>query len=210
MTTHLRTPAPIICIDGPTASGKGTVARAVADVLGFRYLDSGALYRLTGFAARQSGADMANADEIGTIARNLAAKFVGDKIYLSNIDVVAAIPAVRVALLQRQRDFAQAPGLVCDGRDMGTIVFTHAQVKVFLTASAKVRAERRTKQLKQKGISAILEDVENDLIARDARDSNRLAAPLVAANDAVTIDSTAFTASEIVAQIVGLYRSKVL
>ncbi len=212
---------PIICIDGPTASGKGTVAQAVAQVLGFHYLDSGALYRLTGLAARNAGANMANAEAMGVIARNLAAKFIGDKTYLAEVDVseairaeqagqdasiVAAIPAVREALLQRQRDFAVAPGLVSDGRDMGTIVFVDAQLKIFLTASARIRAERRTKQLKQKGISAILGDVENDLIARDARDSNRLAAPLVAANDAVTIDSTAFTAAEIVAKIVALYR----
>ena len=167
--------------------------------------------------------NMPSDSELGAIARNLAAEFVGDKIYLSGVDVseairveqagqdasvVAAIPAVREALLQRQRDFAQAPGLVGDGRDMGTIIFPEAKLKIFLTASAKIRALRRTKQLKQKGISAILEDVENNLIARDARDSNRLVGPLLAAVDAVTIDSTAFTAAEIVAQIVALYHSR--
>lgn len=207
---------PVIAIDGPTASGKGTVAQRVAEALGFHYLDSGALYRLVGLAARQNGIARDDAQRLAHIARHLAIRFDGEQVYLAGDDVtaairteessrdasvVAAIPAVRAALLERQRAFREAPGLVCDGRDMGSVVFPDAALKVFLTASVDARAERRTKQLKQKGMSAIMADVVKDLRIRDERDSSRLVAPLKRLNDAQLLDTTEISADEAVSII---------
>ncbi len=207
---------PVIAIDGPTASGKGTVAQRVAEALGFHYLDSGALYRLVGLAARQNGIARDDAKGLAHIARHLAIRFEGEQVYLAGDDVtaairteessrdasvVAAIPAVRAALLERQRAFREAPGLVCDGRDMGSVVFPDAALKIFLTASVDARAERRTKQLKQKGMSAIMVDVVKDLRIRDERDSSRLVAPLKRLNDAQLLDTTEISADEAVSTI---------
>ncbi len=211
---------PVITIDGPTASGKGTVAQRVAGKLGFHYLDSGALYRLTGLAATKRGMVLNHADtvaeELANIARSLVIRFDGEQVFLDGLDVteairsevasqnaskVAAIPAVRTALTERQRAFSQPPGLVADGRDMGSVIFPQATLKIFLTASAEARAERRTKQLKQKGISAIIADVVKDLHSRDERDSNRPVAPLKKEQDAYLLDTTEISAEEAVDQV---------
>lgn len=204
---------PVIAIDGPVASGKGTVASRVADALGFHYLESGALYRLVALA----GGDPART------AATLDVAFRGQKIFLKDQDVtedlraeavggraseVAAIPAVREALLQRQRDFRRPPGLVSDGRDMGTVVFPDAALKVFLTASVAVRAERRYKQLIDKGNDANLAALSRDLEARDRRDAARTVAPLKPAEDAVFLDSSAMTADEVVCEILRLWKGK--
>lgn len=204
---------PVIAIDGPVASGKGTVASRVAEALGFHYLESGALYRLVALA----GGDPA------LTAATLQAAFRGQNIFLKEQDVtedlraeaigsraseVAAIPAVREALLQRQRDFRQPPGLVSDGRDMGTVVFPDAPLKVFLTASVAVRAERRYKQLISKGNDANLAALSRDLEARDRRDAARTVAPLKPAEDAVFLDSSAMTADEVVSEILRLWKGK--
>ncbi len=196
---------PVIAIDGPSASGKGTVAERVARALGFHFLDSGALYRLTALSAMQAA--VALDDEVGVAARAAAlpATFRDGRVWLAGEDVsdairaeavgegasrVAALPAVRAALLDRQRAYRQAPGLVADGRDMGTVVFPHAVTKVFLTASAEARAERRYKQLIDKGMSANLAALVADMQARDARDSQRAVAPLKPAPDALLLDTT--------------------
>jgi cytidylate kinase len=207
---------PVIAIDGPTASGKGTVAQAVAHRLGYHYLDSGALYRLVGLAASQQGIDLTDEASIANLAARLDVRFEGERIVLNGTDAtdairteeagqnasrVAAIPKVREALLQRQKAFRQAPGLVADGRDMGSVVFPDASVKFFLTASVEARAERRVKQLKQKGNSAILPDVLKDLKVRDERDINRPVAPLKCLPDAYLIDTTEISAAEAVEKI---------
>lgn len=214
---------PVIAIDGPTASGKGTVAQQVAERLGYHYLDSGALYRLAALAALRSGValDAVRENEIAQIARQLAIRFAGEKTFLEeddvsdeirseasgqNASVVAALPRVREALLQRQHDFRAAPGLVCDGRDMGSVVFPDAALKVFLTASVEARAERRTKQLKQKGMSAIMADVVKELRIRDDRDTSRPIAPLKRLPDAQLLDTTDISASEAVDRIISWYR----
>ena len=204
---------PVIAIDGPVASGKGTVASRVAEALGFHYLESGALYRLVALA----GGDPART------AATLDVAFRGQKIFLKDHDVtedlraeavggraseVAAIPAVREALLQRQRDFRRPPGLVSDGRDMGTVVFPDAPLKVFLTASVAVRAERRYKQLIDKGNDANLAALSRDLEVRDQRDAARTVAPLKPAEDAVFLDSSAMTADEVVSEILRLWKGK--
>lgn len=204
---------PVIAIDGPTASGKGTVASRVAAALGFHYLESGALYRLVALA----GGDPAST------AQGLEARFQGGRIYLSNQDVtdklreeavglaaseVARIPAVRTALLARQKAFRQAPGLVADGRDMGSVVFPDAALKVFLTASAQVRAARRHKQLIDKGIHANLAALSRDLEERDARDAARDVAPLKPAAGAVLLDSSALTIDQVVDKVLMLFRNQ--
>jgi 3-phosphoshikimate 1-carboxyvinyltransferase len=196
---------PVLSIDGPTASGKGTLAAVAAHRLGYHYLDSGALYRLAAFAASRAGVDLNDANGVAAIAAALPVRFVGDQILLSGQDVSDAIrtesagmaasqvsvhPPVRVALLALQRGFRQLPGLVADGRDMGTEIFPDAALKVFLTASARHRAERRHKQLISKGISATLADIEKDLEARDLRDSSRKSAPLKPAQDAKLLDNS--------------------
>jgi 3-phosphoshikimate 1-carboxyvinyltransferase len=208
--------APVIAIDGPSASGKGTVAARVAAALGFAYLDSGALYRLTALAARRAGADWADEAGVAAIAAGLDVVFsesdirlggkpVGDAIRTeemsSGASQVAALPAVREALLFRQRAFNAAPGLVGDGRDMGSVVFPHAPLKVFLTASAEARAERRYKQLIEKGFSANLADLLSDLRQRDERDSQRSVAPLRQEADARLLDTTHLTIDEAVNQV---------
>jgi 3-phosphoshikimate 1-carboxyvinyltransferase len=196
---------PVLSIDGPTASGKGTLAAVAAHRLGYHYLDSGALYRLAAFAASRAGVDLSDANGVAAIAATLPVRFVGDQIFLSGEDVSDAIrtesagmaasqvsvhPPVRAALLALQRGFRQLPGLVADGRDMGTEIFPDAALKVFLTASAKHRAERRHKQLISKGIPATLADIEKDLEARDLRDSSRKSAPLKPAQDAKLLDNS--------------------
>ena len=208
--------APVIAIDGPSASGKGTVAARVAAALGFAYLDSGALYRLTALAARQAGIDWTDEAGVAAIAAGLAVTFsetgirldgepVGDAIRSEEISAgasqVAALPAVREALLFRQRAFNTAPGLVGDGRDMGSVVFPRAPLKVFLTASAEARAERRYKQLIEKGFSANLPDLLLDLRQRDDRDSRRSVAPLRQEADARLLDTTGLTIEQAVNQV---------
>ncbi|MCA2998737.1 MAG: (d)CMP kinase [Rhodocyclaceae bacterium] len=207
---------PVIAIDGPTASGKGTVAQRVATALGFHYLDSGALYRLTALAALKQGADLNDENRVAEVARSLDLQFFADKVILDGEDVseqirtesasqnasrVAAFPTVRSALTERQRAFRLAPGLVCDGRDMASVIFPDAQLKIFLTASVEARAERRTNQLKQKGNSAILAHVVKELRTRDERDSNRQVAPLKKLDDAYLLDTTAISADAAVEQV---------
>jgi 3-phosphoshikimate 1-carboxyvinyltransferase len=208
--------APVIAIDGPSASGKGTVAARVAAALGFAYLDSGALYRLTALAARRAGVDWADEAGVAAIAValdvdfsesdiRLAGETVGDAIRSEEISAgasqVAALPAVRAALLFRQRAFNTAPGLVGDGRDMGSVVFPHAALKVFLDASAEVRARRRHKQLIEKGFSANLADLLSDLEQRDARDAQRSVAPLRQEADAKLLDTADITIEQAVNQV---------
>ena len=209
---------PVICIDGPTASGKGTVAAAVANALGYQFLDSGAMYRITALAAvRQSlSIDIDHASQIAAMARALPVRFDGGRVWLGSDDVtdairteeagmnasrVSALPAVRDALVALQHSFRQLPGLVADGRDMGTVIFPQASLKVFLTASAACRAERRYKQLISKGISANIADLRADLEARDARDSSRSVAPLKPAQDALVLDNSDLTIDEAVSQV---------
>jgi cytidylate kinase len=211
---------PVIAIDGPTASGKGTVAQRVAEALGFHYLDSGALYRITGFAASQQGIALDDENAVATIARNLDICFENNKIYLKNQDItddirseassqnasrVAALASVREALTLRQRAFCQPPGLVADGRDMGSVIFPDAKLKIFLTATPDARGQRRTKQLKLKGISAILDDVVTELRIRDERDSSRPVAPLKKLDDAYLLDTTVISADEAVEQVLAWY-----
>ncbi len=212
--------APVVTIDGPSGSGKGTISRALADRLGWHYLDSGALYRLVALAALRSQVPLTDAAALARLAGTLDARFASsggmERVYLSGVDVaaelrteragegasqVAALPAVRTALLERQRGFAAPPGLVADGRDMGTVVFPAATLKVFLTASAEARAMRRHKQLKEKGIDVSLPDLSWDIAQRDARDANRTVAPLKPADDARVIDSTSLTPKEVVSRI---------
>lgn len=216
MRSDPRARVPVIAIDGPSGSGKGTVSRRVADHLGWRMLDSGALYRLVGYAAYRAGEDLSNVNKIRAIAKELQVHFEGDRVLLRGQDVsneirtetagnhaskVAALPAVREALLQWQRGYAKPPGLVADGRDMGTTVFPDAGVKIFLTASAEERAQRRYKQLNEKGLPANLAALTAEISERDARDRSRSASPLVAAEDAIEIDSTSMTIDEVVDSI---------
>ncbi|MDR1995908.1 bifunctional 3-phosphoshikimate 1-carboxyvinyltransferase/cytidylate kinase [Azonexus sp.] len=217
--------APVIAIDGPSASGKGTVAARVAAALGYAYLDSGALYRLTALAARRAGVDWADEPAVAAIATGLEVTFsendvclqgvpVGDAIRTEEISAgasqVAALPAVRAALLFRQRAFNTAPGLVGDGRDMGSVVFPRAPLKVFLTATAEARAERRYKQLIEKGFSANLPALLLDLQQRDARDSGRSVAPLRQEADAKLLDTTSLTIEEAVDQVLRWSRESAL
>ena len=214
------TSAPVVTIDGPSGSGKGTVGRLLALKLGWHYLDSGALYRLVALAALRRHLDLRDAAGLAAVAASLDVRFApaaaGDRVYLEGDDVsvelrteragdaaskVAAVPEVRTVLLGRQRDFAVAPGLVTDGRDMGTVVFPDALLKVVLTASAEARAMRRHKQLKEKGIDVSLPDLSWDIAQRDARDANRTVAPFKPAPDAQVIDSTSLAPEEVVAHI---------
>ena len=212
---------PVIAIDGPSASGKGTIAQQVAKKLGFHYLESGALYRVLGLISMNEKS--LDEDVIVSAAKSMQLEFRGNKILLANHDVtdyvrsegcgnraseVARLAKVRQALLHRQRAFRQAPGLVADGRDMGTVVFPDAALKVFLTASPEVRAERRYKQLKDKGINANLRALSRDLQERDARDANRAVAPLIPAPDAQVLDSSALSIEEVVDRIVAWTRER--
>lgn len=212
---------PVIAIDGTTASGKGTVAQRVASALGFHYLDSGSLYRLAALAAQRAGVSLDDEAAVAALAGRLAIRFADHQVWLDGQDVtdairseeasqnasrVAALPRVREALLQRQRDFREPPGLVCDGRDMGSVVFPDAAHKFFLTASVEARAERRTKQLKEKGMSAIMADVVKELRIRDERDMSRPVAPLKHYPDAYLIDTTGISADQAVQEILNRYR----
>ncbi len=214
--------APVIAIDGPTASGKGTIAEIVAKALGFHYLDSGALYRLVALAAQKSGIAFDSEAQLQEIALRLDARFEAGKIWLGGEQVtdqiraeaiglgasrVAALPGVRSALLQRQRDYRVSPGLVADGRDMGSVVFPDARLKVFLTATAEARANRRYKQLKQKGIPANIAVLLSELRERDARDANRSVAPLAQTPDARLLDSTSLGIQEVAQLILDWYRN---
>ena len=209
---------PVICIDGPTASGKGTVAAEVAKRLGYHFLDSGAMYRITAYAALQAGLviDPAHETAIAQLAKSLPVRFDGGRVYLGNEDVtdairteeagmnasrVSALPSVRTALVNLQHGFQRLPGLVADGRDMGTVIFPDAPLKVFLTASAACRAERRYKQLISKGFQANIDDLRADLEARDARDSSRSVAPLKPAQDALVLDNSTLTIEQAVNQV---------
>ena len=215
--------APVIAIDGPSASGKGTVAARVARALGFHYLDSGALYRLVAVAALRAGTDLADEAGLARLAERLDVRFEEDAVRLQGEDVtqamrteevsalasqVASRPAVRQALLRRQRGFRRAPGLVADGRDMGSIVFPDAALKVFLTADVATRAERRHKQLMEKGMYAKMADVVEDLRRRDERDASRPVAPLKHYPDALFLDTTGLTADQAVERVCGWWREK--
>jgi 3-phosphoshikimate 1-carboxyvinyltransferase len=220
-TAHI----PVICIDGPTASGKGTLASRVAQALGYHYLDSGALYRVTAFAALQAGLRLETTDEtkIADLARTLPVRFEGETVWLGeqnvsdairteeagmNASKVSVLPAVRTALVALQHSFQKLPGLLADGRDMGTVIFPHAPLKVFLTASAAQRAERRHKQLISKGFSVTLDSLRADLEARDARDSSRSVAPLKPAQDAVLLDNSSLSIEASVAQVLAWWQAK--
>ena len=220
-TAHI----PVLCIDGPTASGKGTVAAALAARLGYHFLDSGAMYRITALAALRAGLAISTADEaaIATLAQTLPVRFVDGKVWLGDSDVsdairteeagmyaskVSALPAVRLALVALQHSFRQLPGLVADGRDMGTVIFPDAALKVYLTATPAKRAERRYKQLISKGISTTLESLRVDLEARDARDSSRAAAPLKPAQDALLLDNSDMSIEISVSQMLDWWQSK--
>ena len=207
---------PVITIDGPTASGKGTVAARVAERLGYHLLDSGALYRLTALSAMRAGIALDDEQAVAQRAQDLPARFANGDIFLgeeevgaairaeevgNNASKIAAFPRVRQALYDLQLGFRKAPGLVADGRDMGTVIFPHARLKVFLTASVEARAERRYKQLIGKGISANMDDLLADLQARDERDTHRTVAPLVPAEGAYILDTSDMSVDEAVEQV---------
>lgn len=213
---------PVICIDGPSASGKGTVAQRVAERLGWHYLDSGALYRIVALAGRQRGISWQDEAALAQMAGSLDIRFEDGEIYLDNINVgeqvrseemsrgaseVAVHPAVRQALFELQRSFRKAPGLVADGRDMGSVVFPDSTCKIFLTASAEVRAERRYKQLIEKGNAANMAAILQDLQARDARDRARTVAPLRQCEDAMLLDTDHLTIEQAVQAVLD-YQSR--
>jgi cytidylate kinase len=214
---------PVIAIDGPTASGKGTVAHEVADALGFHCLDSGALYRVTALAALDSGAPLDDEAAVAALVAALRVSFAEGRVVLGGRDVsarlrdeevgnaasrIAVFPRLRTALLGRQREFRVSPGLIADGRDMGTVVFPDAVLKIYLMASVEARAARRTKQLMGNGIFANMSSLLQDLRERDARDTSRANSPLVAARDAVTIDSSKLSVSEVVGTVLDLARER--
>ena len=215
--------APVIAIDGPSASGKGTVAQAVASELGFHYLDSGALYRIVGLAVMRAGGDLNDESQVLSILLKTNIKFEGSQVLLNGADVAEAIRAepvsaaasqvgahacVRAALLQRQRDFRQPPGLVADGRDMGSVVFPDSVLKIYLTASAEARAERRYKQLIGKGFDANIAALLQEIMLRDQRDSERSAAPLLKCADAIEVDTTQLSVAQSIARVMALYRAR--
>jgi cytidylate kinase len=219
---------PVMTIDGPSGSGKGTVSRAAARALGWGLLDSGALYRLVALAGRQAGIIFDDAPGLARLAESADIGFGSgssgeEVVWLDGRDVtrairteeagndaskVAAIPQVRAALLERQRRFAAPPGLVADGRDMGTVVFPGAEVKIFLTASAAERALRRYKQLKEKGVAANLAALSLEIAERDLRDSTRTASPLVASADAVLLDTTGMSVDTVVERVLEVARGR--
>ena len=214
---------PVITIDGPTASGKGTIAHRIADALGWHYLDSGSLYRITALLALEKACSENDVRALTNVASQINPSFRAESIYLGERDVsllirqetvgqrasqLAVYPEVREALLARQRAFAQLPGLVADGRDMGTVVFPGAPLKIFLTASAEIRAQRRYKQLIEKGFSANLPALVADLKERDERDAHRATAPLKPALDAVLVDSSALTIEEVVNTVLWAWQQR--
>jgi CMP/dCMP kinase len=217
---------PIITIDGPSGSGKGTVSRAVAKALGWSLLDSGALYRLVALAGRRASVSLDDGAALGQLASRIDIRFGSDEsgdevVWLDGQDAtrairteeaggdasrVAALGEVRAALLDRQRRFAVPPGLVADGRDMGTAIFPWARVKIFLTASPSERANRRHKQLKEKGVAANLAALSLEIAERDRRDSTRTASPLVASADATVLDTTGMSVDEVIGRVLGIAR----
>ena len=212
---------PVIAIDGPSASGKGTVAQLVAQALGFHYLDSGALYRIVALAAYQQNMSWSNADALGELAKTLKIEFKNGEIYLDGNCITEAVRTeqmsrgasevavhtqVRAALLGLQSNFRQAPGLVGDGRDIASVIFTDAKLKIFLTASVEVRAERRYQQLINKGMQANLQQILADLQQRDLRDSARSASPLVQTKDALLLDTSQRSIEQAVAFVIAAYK----
>lgn len=215
---------PVIAIDGPSASGKGTVAQLVADTLGFAYLDSGALYRVVAFAAQQKNIAWDNAEAVAECAKALSIQFKNGQVYLNNADIsdeirteamgkgasqVAIHAPLRAALVELQHSFCKSPGLVADGRDMGTVIFPEAELKIFLTASTEVRANRRYQQLIGKNQAANYESILLDLQERDARDKGRASAPLIMAKDAVLLETDHLTISEAVNVVLQNYQQKI-
>jgi cytidylate kinase len=213
---------PVITIDGPSASGKGTVAQLVADKLGFAYLDSGALYRVVAFAAQQNNIAWNDANAVAECAKTLNIKFKNDQILLNDHDIsneirtelmgkgasqVAVHAPVRAALVDLQHSFHQAPGLVADGRDMGTVIFPFAPLKIFLTASTEIRAERRYKQLLGKNQPANYENILQDLLERDARDKGRASAPLVMAENAILLETDNLGITDAVNTVLNAYKN---
>ncbi|MCG8048955.1 MAG: (d)CMP kinase [Candidatus Thiodiazotropha endolucinida] len=207
--------APVITVDGPSGSGKGTLAQRIAEALGWHFLDSGAIYRVLGLMVERAGIGGENVDKIADMAKSMPLSFDQGRVLLDGEDVsriirtetignaaskVAALPQVREALLAWQRNYARSPGLIADGRDMGTVVFPQAKVKIFLTASAEERAQRRYKQLKEKGLGVNLARLTEEIRERDERDSKRAVAPLVASESAYQLDSTAMTIDEVYGQ----------
>ena len=220
----MTTRTPVLTIDGPSGSGKGTISRAVARMLGWHFLDSGALYRAVGVAAGWEDTDLSDPDALQRLAERTVVGFQDvpggePRVLVDGADAtdelrtetagaaasaIAAIPGVRAALIERQRDFRQSTGLVADGRDMGTVIFPDAEVKVFLTASAEERAQRRYKQLIEKGVEVTLDSLLREIVARDARDAQRLVAPLKPADEAVLLDSSGVPIDQVVEQVLSL------
>lgn len=215
---------PVIAIDGPSASGKGTVAQLVADALGFAYLDSGALYRVVAFAAQQKNINWNDAEAVAEYAKTLNIQFKNGQVYLNATDIsdeirteamgkgasqVAVHAPLRAALVELQHSFCQSPGLVADGRDMGTVIFPEALLKIFLTASTEVRAKRRYQQLMSNNQPANYESILSDLQERDARDKNRASAPLIMAKDAILLETDHLTISEAVNVVLQNYQHKI-